>query len=174
MMDGDQVMTKTVSRSMKLGAKGEAQQRIEASPDVVYDLVTDISRMGEWSPECVACEWIGGADGPVPGARFRGRNKNRLARWSTQPRVEVASRPVEFTFVAGDLFRRDLTAWTYRMEADGSGTVVTESFELRRDIPWYLRLWRRSFMGVKDRQRDLEVNMERTLARLKSVAEKTP
>jgi ribosome-associated toxin RatA of RatAB toxin-antitoxin module len=158
---------------MKRGTRSQAQERIEASPEVVYDLVTDVARMGEWSPECIACEWIGGADGPVPGARFRGRNQNRLARWSTQPRVVVASRPVEFSFVAGDLFRRDLTTWTYRMEADGSGTVVTESFELLRDIPWYLRLWRRSFMGVKDRRSDLEVNMEHTLVGLKSVAELT-
>jgi Polyketide cyclase / dehydrase and lipid transport len=159
---------------MKRGARSQAQQRIDASPGVVYDLVTDIARMGEWSPECIACEWIGGADGPVPGARFRGRNRNRLARWSTQPRVVVARRPVEFSFVAGDLFRRDLTTWTYHLEADGSGTVVTESFELLRDIPWYLRVWRRSLMGVTDRQSDLKVNMENTLVRLQAVSEQTP
>lgn len=161
----------TPNRSMKRGTSSAVEKRIEASPEVVYDLVTDIARMGEWSPECTAGEWIDGADGPVVGARFRGRNQHRLARWTTRPRVVVASRPVEFAFVAGGLFRRDLTTWAYRMEADGSGTIVTESFELLRDVPWYLRLWRRSCMGVKDRQRDLGVNMEHTLVRLKSVAE---
>jgi hypothetical protein len=159
---------------MRRGTRSEARQQVQASPEVVYDLVTDVTRMAEWSPECVGCEWINGADGPVPGARFRGRNKNRLARWSTQPRVVVANRPEEFTFVAGDLFRRDLTTWTYRMKAEGFGTDVTESFELLRNIPWYLRLWRRSLMGVKDRRSDLEVNMHQTLKRLKSVAEQTP
>ena len=48
---------------------------------------------------------------------------------------------------------------------------MAESFELLRDIPWYLRLWRRSFMGVTDRKADLEANMRRTLLNIKAVAE---
>ena len=30
---------------------------IAASPDAVYDLVSDMTRMGEWSPVCRACWW---------------------------------------------------------------------------------------------------------------------
>jgi hypothetical protein len=48
---------------------------------------------------------------------------------------------------------------------------VTESFELLRDIPWYIRSWRRTFMGVTDRKADLEANMRRTLLNLKVAAE---
>jgi Polyketide cyclase / dehydrase and lipid transport len=68
---------------MKKGTTSQAQERVDASPEVVYDLVTDVTRMGEWSPECVGCAWIDGANDPVPGARFRGRNRHGLARWST-------------------------------------------------------------------------------------------
>jgi hypothetical protein len=85
--------------------------------------------------------------------------------------VVTANRPGEFTFVAGDAIGRDLTVWTYRMDATESGTEVTESFALLRDIPWYIRFWRRSFMGVKDRKADLEANMRRTLSNLRIAAE---
>jgi len=156
---------------VKEGTTSQAQERVKASPEVVYDLVTDVTRMGEWSPECVGCVWIDGANGPVPGARFRGRNRHRLARWSTKPRVVTANRPTEFTFVAGDAIGRDLTVWTYRIAATESGAEVTESFELLRDIPWYIRAWRRTFMGVRDRKADLEANMRRTLLDLKVAAE---
>ncbi len=156
---------------MKKGSTSQAQERMDAVPDVVYDLVADVTRMGEWSPECVGCDWIDNANGSVPGARFRGRNRHRLARWSTTSRVVTANRPAEFTFIAGDAFGRDLTEWTYRIDPAASGTEVTESFELLRDIPWYIRLWRRSFMGVKDREADLETNMRRTLLNLKIAAE---
>jgi hypothetical protein len=85
--------------------------------------------------------------------------------------VVTANRPAEFTFVAGDAIGRDLTVWTYRIAATESGTEVTESFELLRDIPWYIRSWRRTFMGVRDRKADLETNMRRTLLNLKVAAE---
>jgi hypothetical protein len=158
-------------KAVKKGTTSQAQARGDASPEVVYDLVTDVTRMGEWSPECVGCEWIDGANGPVPGARFRGRNRHRLARWSTKPRVVAANRPEEFTFVAGDAIGRDLTVWTYRIAPAESGVEVTESFELLRDIPWHIGSWRRSFMGVADRKGDLEANMRRTLLNLKVAAE---
>jgi hypothetical protein len=158
-------------RPVNKGTTRQVQYRVDASPEVVYDLVTDVTRMGEWSPECVGCEWIDGADGPVPGARFRGRNPHRRARWSTKPRVVTANRPQEFTFDAGDASGRDLTVWTYRIAAAESGTEVTESFALLRDIPWYVQFRRRSFMGVTDRKADLEANMRRTLLQLKVVAE---
>ena len=156
---------------MKKGTTSQVRVEVDAAPEAIYDLVTDVTRMGEWSPECVGCDWIDGANGPVPGARFRGRNRHRLARWSTRPRVVTANRPKEFMFVAGDAIGRDLTIWTYRITATESATEVTESFELLRDIPWYIRFWRRSFMGVTDRKADLEANMRHTLLNIKAAAE---
>ena len=103
--------------------------------------------------------------------RHLSSDPHRLARWSTKPRVVTANRPAEFTFVVGDAIGRDLTVWTYRIAATESGTEVTESFELLRDIPWCIRSWHRAFMGVTDRKADLEANMRRTLLNLKTAAE---
>jgi hypothetical protein len=158
---------------MNKGTKGEARLHVGAPPEAVYDLVADVTRMGEWSPECVAGEWLNGATGPAVGARFRGRNKHGLARWSNKPRVVAADRGREFAFVATDPLGRDMTKWTYRFMSVQGGTEVVESFEMLNTIPTYIRLFDRFVMGVKDRKADLEENMGRTLANIKARFEPT-
>ncbi|HWF21519.1 MAG TPA: SRPBCC family protein [Acidimicrobiales bacterium] len=157
---------------MRQGTTVEARERIEAPPEVIYDLVADVTRMGDWSPECVSCEWIDGATGPTVGARFRARNRHGLARWSNKPRVIAADRGHEFGFVAVDPFGHDMTRWIYRMEPTATGATVTESFAMVRTIPLYIRLYDRWVMGVKDRKADLEANMRATLSKIRTAAEK--
>jgi uncharacterized protein YndB with AHSA1/START domain len=155
---------------MKKGTRGEASLRIEAPPEKVYEVVSDVTRMGEWSPETTSAEWMDGATGPAVGARFRGRNRSKLARWSTTPRVTAAEPGREFAFVTTWL-GKDNTLWTYRFEPDGGGTRVIESFEMLVDVQWYFRAAERWFMGVKDRKADLEAGMATTLERLKAAVE---
>jgi Polyketide cyclase / dehydrase and lipid transport len=155
---------------VKAGTQGQASVYADAAPTVLYDMVSDVARMGEWSPECRYCEWIGGATGPAVGARFKGSNRRGLARWSTKPRVVAAQPGREFAFVIGHL-GRDMTRWSYRFEPTSGGTTVTESFEMVRDLPWYFRLFDRLLMRVADRKTDLETNMGETLRRLKAAAE---
>ena len=59
----------------KRKAHDEVSIEIAASPEAVYALVSDITRMGEWSPECRECTWANGATGPAVGARFRRRTR---------------------------------------------------------------------------------------------------
>jgi uncharacterized protein YndB with AHSA1/START domain len=155
---------------MNKGTRGEARVHISAPPEKVYDLVSDVTRMGEWSPETFKCEWIDGATGPAVGARFKGSNKRRLIRWSTKPEVVAADPGREFAFVTKGM--GPSTRWSYRFDsaADG-GTDVTESFDLLDDLPVYVRLGDRYLMGIKDRQADLEDGMRQTLERIKKVAE---
>ena len=155
---------------MKAGTRGLASIEVRASPSQLYDAVSDVRRMGEWSPECQRCEWIDGAVGPAVGARFKGSNRRGIVRWSTTPRVVVADIGREFAFVTGHR-GRDMTKWTYRFDSVVDGTNVTESFEMLRDMPWYFRLADRLLMGVKDRKADLETNMQETLRRLKAATE---
>jgi Polyketide cyclase / dehydrase and lipid transport len=155
---------------MKTGTSGRVATNIDVSPEVLYGLVSDVRRMGEWSPECRRCEWIDGATGPAVGARFKGSNAHGLARWSTTTKVAAAESGREFAFVTGHL-GRDMTKWSYRFEPASNGTVVTESFEMLRDVPWYFRLGDRFLMGVKDRRADLEKSMTETLQRLKVASE---
>ena len=43
--------------------KAEATETIAADPGALYDLVSDLCRMGEWSPEATGGRWVGGATG---------------------------------------------------------------------------------------------------------------
>jgi Polyketide cyclase / dehydrase and lipid transport len=92
-------------------------------PDEVYDLVSDVTRMGAWSPICKSCWWEDG-DGPRVGAVFGGRNESDGQVWETRSEVIAADRGHEFAWeVAGGWVR-----WTYRFEPDGAGTRLTESW----------------------------------------------
>lgn len=156
---------------MKKGTIGKATTHIDASPEAVYDLVSDVKRMGEWSPECRHCEWLDGATGPAVGARFKGSNKSGWVQWSTKPKVVIADPGREFAFVIGQR-GHDITKWSYRLEPAPDGTVVTESFEMLADVPWYYVLSERYLMRIKDRRANLEKNMAETLERLKSATER--
>ena len=151
---------------MKQGTTADATVHIAATPDAVYRVVTDVTRMGEWSPETRKCEWLDGATGPAVGARFKGSNKRGLLSWSTKPKVVVADPGKEFAFEIETDVR-----WTYRFAADDGGTQVTESFEMLRDLRWYYALVERWVMRVDDRRADLERGMAETLQRLKQVIE---
>jgi uncharacterized protein YndB with AHSA1/START domain len=155
---------------MKKGTTGEASVHVNASPEKVYELVTDVSRMGEWSPECRHCEWLDGATGPAVGARFKGSNRNGFARWSTKPRVMTADEGREFAFVVG-FGRKDMTKWSYRFEPDAGGAKVTESFEMMNDMPGSVTFFEKYVMRVKDRRADLVDNIQSTLQRIKAAAE---
>jgi Polyketide cyclase / dehydrase and lipid transport len=152
---------------VKAGTRGLASTEVSASPSQLYAAVSDVRRMGEWSPECQHCEWIDGTVGPAVGARFKGSNRRGIVRWSTTPRVVVAEPDEEFTFVTCHR-GRDMTKWTYRFDPVVDGTRVTETFEMLRDMPWYYRFADRYLMGVKDRSADLVSNMEATLRRLRA------
>ena len=87
-------------------------------------------------------------------------------RWSTKPTVVVADPGREFAFDVGSD-----TRWTYRFDAEGTGTKLSESFEMLRDIRWYYAFAERWLMRVKDRKADLERGMAVTLDRIKCVVE---
>lgn len=97
---------------------------IDRSPDAVYDLVADISRMGSWSPVCKACWWDDDA-GPTVGSWFTGRNELPDRTWETRSEVVAAERGEEFAFVVNGTWTR----WGYRFRAVDGGTEVTESWK---------------------------------------------
>jgi uncharacterized protein YndB with AHSA1/START domain len=110
--------------------RGQATIDIAAPPARVYDLISDITRMGEWSPECYRCEWVGETHEPVVGARFQGHNRMGPIRWTTTCEIVTAERGREFAFtVMHDKNNRESTRWRYCLSGGDAGTVLTESFE---------------------------------------------
>ena len=135
-------------------------------------MVSDVTRMGEWSPETERGEWLGDATGPVVGARFRGHNKRRNP-WRTVCTVTSAEPGREFAFVVGKSPEKADTAWRYTFAPSDAGTLVTESFEIVRVPSRLARSMTKLGTGVPwdERNDDLEKGMRQTLDALKAVAE---
>jgi hypothetical protein len=141
---------------------------IDTAPEHIYDLVAELPRMGEWSPECQRVEWVDGASGPAVGATFVGHNRGGprgLMKWSRRGRVLVADPGREFAFVTEE-GGRESTQWRYLFEAVEGGTRVTESY----DVKW-IPTWARIVDVPTNRHRELREAMRHTLERLKSAAE---
>jgi Polyketide cyclase / dehydrase and lipid transport len=135
---------------------------IAAAPEVIYDLVADVTQMGKYSPENTGGEWIKGATGPAVGAQFKGVNKLGKATWSTKPTVTVAERGREFAFkVPG----ASGPVWTYRFQPVDGGTLVTESVAQAKRSPLPIRLIQKMH-GVTDRTAVVRDGMLTTLDRL--------
>lgn len=141
---------------------------VEASPEVVYDLVADVTRMGEWSPVCKACWWDEGASA-TPGAWFTGRNVTPERTWETRSQVVAAERGREFAFVVGGSFVR----WGYTFAPVEGGTEVTESWEF---LPDGLARFGERFgddapAEIAAREEAARTGVPQTLAALKAAAE---
>ena len=140
---------------------------IAADPAVIYDLISDVTRMGEWSPETTSCRWVDGT-GPAVGARFRGTNRHRLARWTTTCTVTAAEPGRRFTFdVRWGPW--EISRWSYVIEPRDDGCRVTESWADKRVTA--LRVASPVVMGITDRAAHNRTGMQATLAALKLTAE---
>src|SRR6476469_2252546 len=116
---------------------------MNAAPERIYDLVADLPRMGEWSPECKRVEWAKGTTVPAVGAKFVGHN--------------------QFVTEEGG---RESTVWRYRFEPVEGGTRVTESYEVR-----WIPVWARIVDVPANRHRELQDTMRHTLEQVKCSAE---
>jgi hypothetical protein len=145
--------------------------RMEAPPEAIYAVVSDVTRTPEFSPEILECTWLDGATGPAVGARFKARNKvpNRPA-WHNKPVVTAADPGREFAFARTEPFAGTVE-WRYRFEPDGTGTLVTESYEMTKPLSpvgWFII---GTLFARKDRRADLRQGMQQTLERIRAVVE---
>lgn len=150
-------MTRVLSRTVD----------VDAPPERVWDLVSDLPGMGRFSPEAVGGRWVRGG-GPVVGAVFRGTNSSGRRRWSTRSTVVEAERGRAFAFEVSSV-GQPVARWSYAIAPSGAGCSVTETWEDRRS---------RAFAkvgelvtGTRDRAAFTEHSLEQTLAAVKAAAE---
>jgi len=150
--------------------RGSVTVHMAAPPDQVWDLVSDVTRIGEFSPETFEAEWLGGASGPSAGARFRGhvRRNGRGPVYWTVCTVTACEPGRDFGFSVGPPGGRVLNTWRYSLAAaaDG-GTDVTESFELPA-TPLTRLYW---LIAGAARGRSNAAGMRVTLEKMKAVVE---
>ena len=141
---------------------------IAAPVEKVWSMVTDLPRMGEWSPENQGGSWSGGASGPAVGAEFKGRNSNGKRQWSTSVRVNEYDAPRKFSFGLM-LLGRNWCDWVWEVEPTAAGCCVTHSWIDHRNgfAVWLGKV----ASGVADRASHNRANMEVTLQNLAKAAE---
>ena len=139
---------------------------VAAPPAVVHRLVADVTRTGEWSHEAIAVEWVDGATEAAPGARFRGRNQQGRSRWTRSCEVVRSDAPHTFQFrtIPSRLYR-DSSIWTFTIEPEGSGSRLTQTYEVVQVSPLMDRLLYRVMPAHRDRSAALRDDLER-IARL--------
>lgn len=143
--------------------EGSASIVINRPVGEVFAAIADITRMGEWSPECRAGRWVAPATGPAVGAEFEGDNVAALGpvtlkRWTTTSEVTACVPDEVFEFVA-----EGYTTWRYEFTERDGATTVTETFS----HPPYSG-WQKYVYGMMMRRSTAMVTgMNQTLTRVK-------
>lgn len=154
----------------------EVSLHIDAPPERIWRLVSDITRMGEWSPVCYRCEWLEGAEGPEVGAKFKGYNKQGPLQWWTTCEITESDpgRVFEFRTIDG-LFsighrNKEMTRWRYEFTPDGIGTKVIETSKVV-SLPPLIRL---AAPIIRRQEAQREEGMRMTLQSLRAASEGEP
>jgi len=147
--------------------EGSASIVIDRPIGEVFDAIADITRMGEWSPECTAGRWVAPATGPAAGAKFEGDNVAKLGpvtlkRWTTTSEVTACTPNEVFEFVA-----EGYTTWRYAFAEQNGSTRVTESFS-HGDYSGFQGFLYGTLMR---RQAGMVKGMQKTLERVKAQLE---
>lgn len=149
------------------GLEGQVEMLVQAPPERVYALLSDVTRMGQWSPECYRCHWQGEATAPAAGARFKGYNRRGWFRWSTVCTVTEAEPSRAFAFET-KFGSKVQSRWRYELEPAEGGTLLRESFQGL----WVTRIITRLFFGgLQNRRAQMKESVRQTLQRIKAVAE---
>ena len=155
-----------MKKVLRKGDAVSASTVVAADPGHVYDVVSDVRRIPEWSPECVRVE-------VVDEHNFRGFNRRRFGRWNTKARIVEAVRGSEFAFVV-QFQGADFTRWSYRMIPHPSGCLLVEEVSMCVDLPLAALLYERLALRVTDRPADLRGNLDNSLRRLRTIIESPP
>jgi polyketide cyclase/dehydrase/lipid transport protein len=143
---------------------------IDAPADNVFRAVSDLPSMGQYSPENTGGEWLGGAQGPSIGAKFKGTNANGAKSWTTTCTVVEFTPPRAFAFEV-TVGPSKVARWSYSIEPTASGCRVTESWIDRRSA---LSRWAGGkASGRNDRADFTARSIRETLNNLKNKLEQT-
>ncbi|MDQ3735540.1 MAG: SRPBCC family protein [Actinomycetota bacterium] len=143
---------------------------ITAPPERVWDVVSDLRRMGERSPECRKVILWGRArrQGVRLGSRLTGFNRRKFVLW---PTTSTVHRYDEGRAIGWRVFESQ-AQWTYELSPEGDGTVLTEAREMPDPVPLLPAVFARIFLGgFAGHDVELREGMKTTLRRIKAEVE---
>jgi uncharacterized protein YndB with AHSA1/START domain len=142
---------------------------IDASADVVWRLISDVTRMPQWSPELIRARWLGPVQEAKVGARFRGTNRHKVFRWSTSCQVTAAEPGTRFAYRVTSL-GLPVSEWTFTIRPNAGGCELTEGTVDRRGL--IMKTFGPAATGVADRAEHNRAGITATLAAVKAAAER--
>lgn len=142
---------------------------IEASPEEVYAMVSDITRTGEWSPVCRSAEWVDPEE-TGEGAQFLGHNETPDRQWTTTSTVVAAVPGEHFAWEVGEGY----VHWGYRIHPVQGGSQLTHEWEF---LPagqefFVTRYGADAPTQVEQRTASARESIPRTLAAIKEIVER--
>lgn len=144
-------------------ATGEVS--IDATPEAVYQLVSDPVRMAGFAEEFYKARWIRGATGPAVGNWFAGTNRNGWRRWVTHAEITEAEPGRRFVYRVRTQFRMPISRWEYDITPEGTGCRLSVKNWLRAPV-WFVPI-AIVITGQPDRPGTNRANIETTLLRVK-------
>ena len=141
---------------------------VAAPPATVWDLVRDVTRMPEWSPQVASTRLRSGFDDVALGAEFTNLNKQGEMEWVTHGEVVRFEPERELAF----RIQENWVVWSFRLEPTDAGTRLTQ----RRDTPdgisdLSLELTDGFLGGQEAFTESLRAGMRQTLERIRDAAE---
>ena len=144
----------------------QAEIDINAPVGKVWALVSDLSLMPQWSPQCRVMRALG----PVrQGTKTINFNKRNRLFWPTTSVI------TEFIPEKKLAFRVHInrTIWSYELEPTETGTRLTESRHAENGVTAFSNMSINAVMGgVPSFERELVDGMNATLSRIKAAAER--
>ncbi len=138
---------------------------ISAPPERVWDLVSDLTRIAQWSPQVVKTF----ARGPVKeGSRALNINRAGWKLWPTRSKVVRFEPCREIAFYIPD----NGSTWSFQLEPTESGTRVTNRREAPEGFSPVASRFTKTLMGGREAfDAEIREGMQQTLQRLKAEAE---
>ena len=161
------------------GPTVEVRRRIRASPERVWEFVSDIGLMPTLSTELRTVDWLDGAAGPALGARFVGHSRHEsLGEWQTTSYVVRCEAPREFAWAVEDP-EHPSALWKFTLSPlDDGGTELAQWMRLgpgRSGLSYAIdRMPEKEQKIVFVRMREFERNITATLDAIKDLAEGAP
>ncbi len=145
----------------------QAQIDIDAPVERVWQLISDVNRMPQWSPQCRMMKPLG----PVrPGTRTVNLNRRNLLFWPTTSTITEVIPQSKLAFRVN----ANGTVWAYELEPTATGTRVTETRHAENGIKAVSTMTTNALLGgVPSFERELLDGMNASLARIKAAAERS-
>jgi uncharacterized protein YndB with AHSA1/START domain len=158
------------------GPSTEVSIVIDAPPERVWALISDLQLPARFSSEFQGADLLGGARAPAVGARFVGRNHHpAIGSWETTSTITAFDPPRQFAYDVESDDGRPSASWRFLLEAVESGTRLTQWMRMgpgRSGInPAIDAMPDKESKILHRRLGEHRVNMEATLAGIKALAE---